>query len=856
MVDQAEIHRNVASGDVGERREVAEQLRENFADLPDKTQAWKYLHLLAGDEDSFVRRGVADALGSTFQHIPDKDAAWEDLHRLTGDKNSGVRRGAAFALGSTFQHVPDNDEAWKDLHRLTGDEDSDVRSRAAYALGIAFQHVPDKDEAWEDLHRLTGNKDRYVRSSAAYALGIAFQYVLDKDEAWKDLHRLTRDEGSNVRRDVAYVLGSAFQHVTNKDEAWEDLHRLTVDEDSNVRLVAAYALGITFQIVPDKDVAWEDLHRLTVDEDIYVRIGAADALGSAFQHVPNKEDAWKDLHRLTQDKDSIVRGSANHSLGKASIFKATVAESEGDFEIELKNVIDFFERSSNEETYLNPSSFCLPFYRSFYMIAFEKTESESEVQRYLAEAKSASKGSKNKETLLKAVENLANALTEAHKTIDFCAMKSDLNACRRYCDRAADLIGDVAEDAPDAASILRRRMPIIDERIKVIIREIQEKARAICRETQGTPLEELGLATDISAQELPTQDPLRLTKSLGSMANSAKVLCELIATDDEKRHACELLKNLSDLELSEQGRALDRALEYITTCLHSHRNEAPTTKTIYISDTQKEIVRIAVAQFCFELTESFPFVLKNKDEVKMKVFSALEIAKYDGANILCLPELCLCEEWICEIEERYPDMIVIGGSFYKDKMNICPVIMKSNANRHYQPKITPSRNEDPEMTGVGMVSGDAVYIYETRFGRFMVLICRDFDHLLTRLVHRKNPDMIFCPAFNPASANKRFHNAAHLHVEKSPLYIMIANTGKYGGTSIFGRLHKDYFGHLVGNGCKDAGDLTYKLCEVKEGQEEVILADFNLIHKSVQVPTPSDPNEDTRSVGRLKKIPI
>lgn len=160
------------------------------------------------------------------------------------------------------------------------------------------------------------------------------------------------------------------------------------------------------------------------------------------------------------------------------------------------------------------------------------------------------------------------------------------------------------------------------------------------------------------------------------------------------------------------------------------------------------------------------------------------------------------------------------------------------------------------MTGVGMVSGDAVYIYETRFGRFMVLICRDFDHLLTRLVHRKNPDMIFCSAFNSASANKRFHNAAHLHVEKSPLYIMIANTGKYGGTSIFGRLHKDYFGLLVGNGCKDARDLTYKLCEIKEGQEEVILADFNLIHKSVQVPTPSDPNEDTRSVGRFKKIPI
>jgi hypothetical protein len=180
-----------------------------------------------------------------------------------------------------------------------------------------------------------------------------------------------------------------------------------------------------------------------------------------------------------------------------------------------------------------------------------------------------------------------------------------------------------------------------------------------------TPLEELGFTTVRYAQELPTRDPLALMMSLGTMASSAKVLCELITTDDERMHACEQLKNLGGLELSEQSKVLARVLEYITTCPHSHRNEAPPTKTVHISETQKEIVRIAVAQFCFELTESFPFTVKNRDEVKTKIFSALEIAKYDGANIICLPELCLCEEWISEIEERYPDMIVIGGSFYK-----------------------------------------------------------------------------------------------------------------------------------------------------------------------------------------------
>ena len=114
--------------------------------------------------------------------------------------------------------------------------------------------------------------------------------------------------------------------------------------------------------------------------------------------------------------------------------------------------------------------------------------------------------------------------------------------------------------------------------------------------------------------------------------------------------------------------------------------------------------------------------------------------------------------------------------------------------------------------------------------------------------------IILSPAFN--SANERFHKEADVHVEKIHSYILIANAGLYGGTSIFGRLNKNYFSTLVGGGCKDAGDLTYKLCEVKKGQEEMIIADFNLIYKFIQVPTPPDPNEEIRSVENIKKISI
>ena len=807
MVDQAKIHRKVVSDDVEERREAMRLLSDNFADLPDKKEAW------------------------------------EDLIRFTGDEDSNVRSGAAVSLGSAFPYVFDKDGAWEDLIRLTQNKDDFVRFRAADAFGSAFPYVSDKDGAWEDLIRLTQDNDSFVQSGAAYMLGSAFPYFSDKDEAWEDLHRLTRDEDFFVRSGAAYAFGSAFLYVPDKDGAWEDLIRLTQDKDSFVRSGAAFSLGSTFPYFSDKDEAWKNLHRLTQDEDCSVRSNVAGALGSAFPYVPDKDEAWEDLHRLTRDEDSYVRAFANHSLGRASAFRATEAESEDDFESELKNAIEFFERSSKEKTDYNPSRFCFPFYRSFYTVTFEKEGAEDEVRRYLADAKSASKGSKNKEQLLEAVENLANALSEAQKVTDFDATKSNLKTYMQYCNRAADLISNAAEDAPGAAGILRRGIPIIGERIC----EIQEKAEALCRETRGTPLEELGLATARSAQELPTQDLLALMMALGNMAqDTARNWCEYLPTD-KKVDACEQLKNLTDMEILERGAAIIRVFKHVQESIH-----LPKIQTVPISETEQEIVRIAVAQISFELIELFPFTVKNRDEVKTKIFSALEIAKQDGANIVCLPELCLYEEWISEIKGKYPGMIVIGGSFYKDNKNICPVIMESDTDTPYQSKITPSPFEDRIM-GPRMIPGDRIYRYETRFGKFVILICMDFDDL-AHFFRETDIDMIFCPSFN--SANERFHNEAHSHVERTPSYILIANTGLHGGTSIFGQLNNKYFGGLVDGGCKKRGDSTYKLCEVEKGQEEVIIADFNLDHKGAQVPTPSNPNKVMKSVDNIKKIPI
>ncbi|CAD6494411.1 MAG: hypothetical protein LAKADJCE_00749 [Candidatus Argoarchaeum ethanivorans] len=539
--------------------------------------------------------------------------------------------------------------------------------------------------------------------------------------------------------------------------------------------------------------------------------------------------------------------NANHSLGKASILKATKAQSDFEFMEEMENAIEFFERSSNEIEFFNPSKFCLPFYRSFYAVTFKKEGTEDEIQRYLTDAKDATKGSKNKETLIKVVENLANALTEAHKMQDanLDTIQHYLNICRQYCDSAADLIVDAADGAPGAAQVLQRGLPIIDKQIKELIQKIKEKAEAVCRKTQGTPLEKLGRATARSVKELlPINDILALTMALDNMTSIARGWCEYLPTD-KKINACEQLKNLTGMEHGEQGMAIVSVFEYLQENIY-----IPKIQPVHISETKQEIVRIATAQISFDLTESFPFTVKKKEEVKTKIFSVLEIARNDDANIVCLPELCLCEEWISEIKSKYPDMIVIGGSFYKDNKNICPLITKSNRNIPYQQKIKPSTFEDGVMEP-RMIPGETTYRYETQFGKFIILICRDFDDL-AHYFRGADIDMIFCPAFNPA--NKRFQNEAHSHVERTPSYILIANTGLYGGTSIFGQLNNGYFSSLVDGGCKDAGDLTYKLCEVEEGQEEVIIADFNLKHKNVQTPTPSNPDEEIRSVENIRKL--
>ena len=344
-----------------------------------------------------------------------------------------------------------------------------------------------------------------MRRNAAFALAVCYSHLPDecKNQAWDDLIRLTQDKNDYVRREAAVSLGVCYSHLPDecKNQAWDDLHRLTQDKTDYVRREAAVSLGACYSYLPDecKNQAWDDLHRLTQDKTNYVRSSAAFALGACYSHLPDeyKNQAWDDLHRLTQDNDRDIRVAANHSSGRVSIYRASEAKIDDAVRKELETALIYFEKSSKESTfyYFNPAKFCLPFYRSFHAITFRKENAEAEVKKYLADAKSAVEGSKSKENLLEAVENLGNALNEAQKVRNLDAIKSDLNTYRRYCERACELLDTMKEKAPGASRLIRRGLPIIDKKIKEMLKEIEEKTRQFCKESRKTPFEKISRNT-------------------------------------------------------------------------------------------------------------------------------------------------------------------------------------------------------------------------------------------------------------------------------------------------------------------------------------------------------------------------
>ncbi|HEX7445696.1 MAG TPA: HEAT repeat domain-containing protein, partial [Methanothrix sp.] len=385
--------------------------------------------------------------------------------------------------------------------------------------------------------------------------------------------RLTQDENSYVQRIAARALEATFVHVPDRGLSWQDLNQLIQNENKVVRGQAIMALGAALASVPDRDQAWKDLVWLTEEKDSVIRLSAAFALGTAFPHVPVKKQAWKVLMRLTRDKDDYVRMFAYYSSGRASIFKATLAKDNGTLKRELKAAVVYFEKSSQEAVY-SPASFCHPFYRSYLAITFQDAK-EDEVQRYLAEAKKAVNGSKCKDELLLAVENLTLALQEAQRLKDrpLQEIVSELNSYRWYCENAAKHMTAAEDEAPGAVKLMRMCNPLLEERIQTTIAEIQEKAWQICQITRGsgTEFEAPGAQIHQAATGLSIGDLVSIQRSSSSIVKQLRKFCRLLP-ENEKDQVCEVVKQIErEPDFPEKLHLIERALYDLEPILKSHR---------------------------------------------------------------------------------------------------------------------------------------------------------------------------------------------------------------------------------------------------------------------------------------------
>lgn len=273
---------------------------------------------------------------------------------------------------------------------------------------------------------------------------------------------------------------------------------------------------------------------------------------------------------------------------------------------------------------------------------------------------------------------------------------------------------------------------------------------------------------------------------------------------------------------------------------------------IVVSKREKEVIRIATVQLDFKLSQSFPFETIDKYKVKEKIYAFLNLANENNVDIICFPELSFCEEWLPDIQKQYKHMIIVAGSYYNSmKNNVCQVLFGTENFESPQLKIKPSIDEEGEYLQK-MVPGDCINVYESKFGTFAVLICRDFPVYAPFL--RNEVDIIFVPSYNKEA--ERFFSDATTHVQNCSSYVIISNSAEYGGTSIFGIMNRAYFGELAELGYKEQRDNSYNLCRFKEGYEGMIFADFNVVYKSLQTPTDSNPLHVKKPVANIVRMDL
>jgi hypothetical protein len=106
-------------------------------------------------------------------------------------------------------------------------------------------------------------------------------------------------------------------------------------------------------------------------------------------------------------------------------------------------------------------------------------------------------------------------------------MKRDLNAYRRYCDQAADLLDTTEEKAPGATKMIRMGLPIIGQRIKELLDGIEKETTILCDAASGTEAEEFVNPTCKGVRELiKIRNPIELDNRINDLIPNLTFMVE------------------------------------------------------------------------------------------------------------------------------------------------------------------------------------------------------------------------------------------------------------------------------------------------------------------------------------------
>jgi len=265
-------------------------------------------------------------------------------------------------------------------------------------------------------------------------------------------------------------------------------------------------------------------------------------------------------------------------------------------------------------------------------------------------------------------------------------------------------------------------------------------------------------------------------------------------------------------------------------------------REIILDFPNKSVIKIGLIELDYDLVEiegDFGYYVSDEIVQKRKIISAIQKLESYDVNIICFPELSIKKEWVNELCPLSIGKIIVGGSYYDQSYNICPLFVNGQLIKPSYSKINPSPFEGTEIYGKKMKSGKTVYIYKTPQFSFVILTCIDNPKIVPTLL--TNPEFNIDIVINPCYDEKieRFQQQCDIYCNNSGVFFILTNRsekeGMFGRTSFLASEHKEVLKRFEGKTRNKDTDSNSVIASISE--EEILLAEIDTGNKGPTVPT-------------------